>query len=244
MVVAKTGTNLALPQIVQVAEYLAKSGFFPGKVTGAQAVAVVQAGQELGIPPFAAMKGFYLINGQPAPSSTMMAAIIKGSDKYDYDIIESSPKRAAVTFYEKRKKPKTVEYTADEAKTAGHYTGRNKDTWAKYPSEMLMSKLFGRLLRWYAPDLLKSPHYNPEELDEAVDDSGTPVEVEVIERSDKITEGQRNDLLAKIVEVGADAETLKKHYKVESLDDLTPRQFEKIIGILGAKKPVKEKARG
>ena len=62
----------------------AESGMFPDIKSAAQAIVKIQAGAELGIGPFQSMSGIHIISGKPTIGAGVMAAMVKGSGKYDY----------------------------------------------------------------------------------------------------------------------------------------------------------------
>src|SRR5580658_9976653 len=49
----------------------------------AQAVVKIQAGQELGIPPFAAMRGLYIVRGKIEASYQLLGSLIRRQSGYD-----------------------------------------------------------------------------------------------------------------------------------------------------------------
>jgi hypothetical protein len=64
----------------------AESGMFTDVKSAAQAIVKIQAGQEIGIPPFASMTGIHIIQGKPTIGAGLIASRVKGSGKYDYRV--------------------------------------------------------------------------------------------------------------------------------------------------------------
>ena len=82
-----TTAQMSFSDMSQLAKVFAESGMFSDSKSVAQAIVKIQAGQELGIPPFASMSGVHIIQGRPAIGAGLMAGKVKSSGKYDYKVI-------------------------------------------------------------------------------------------------------------------------------------------------------------
>jgi len=153
---------LALRDTMELGDVFAKSGLFNDIKSASQAIVKIQAGAELGIPPFAAMSGISIIQGKPALGASLIAGLIKSSHKYDYRVTRHDATGCVIEFYEGETKLGESSFTADDAKRAGLL---GKDIWTKYPRNMLFSRAMSNGARWYTPDLFTGPIYTPEELD-------------------------------------------------------------------------------
>ena len=71
---------------LSVAETFFQSGMFTDIKSSSQAMVKIMAGQEFGIPPFAAMSGIHLIQGKPTIGAGLMAQRVKKSGKYSYNV--------------------------------------------------------------------------------------------------------------------------------------------------------------
>lgn len=162
---------LPIAEILTVAKNFAESGMFPDIKTAAQAIVKIQAGQEIGIPPFAAMTGIHLIQGKPAIGAGLMAARVKGSGKYDYRVIEQTDKTCSIDFYQGKQKIGNSTFTAEDAKKAGT---KNMD---KFPRNMLFARAMSNGIKWFTPDVFSGPVYTPEELGNGVITEDVPHEV-------------------------------------------------------------------
>lgn len=91
-------TQLPITEITTIAKAFAESGMFKDTQSAAQAVVKIQAGQEIGIPPFAAMSGIHIIQGKPTIGAGLIASRVKGCGKYDYKVIEQSETRCSIDF--------------------------------------------------------------------------------------------------------------------------------------------------
>ena len=148
-----------LTEIMSIGKAFAESGMFPDIKTAAQAVVKIQAGAEMGIPPFAAMSGIHIIQGKPTVGAGLMAANVKGSGKYDYRVIESTEKVCSIDFYQGKEKIGNSTFTEADAKKAGT---KNLD---KFPKNMLFARAISNGVKWYTPDVFAGPVYVPEEME-------------------------------------------------------------------------------
>ena len=167
---ATTPATLSVNEMMNIGELFAQSGLFADIRGAAQATTKIIAGQELGIPPFAAMNGFHIIKGKAAMGANLIGATIKRSGKYDYIVREMSPERCEIEFFQlidgKRQSIGKSEFTIADAKKAGT---QNLD---RFPRNMLFARAMSNGARWYTPDVFLGPIYTPEELGAQVDEAG------------------------------------------------------------------------
>ncbi len=154
----------SLTEIMSIGKAFAESGMFPDIKTAAQAVVKIQAGAEMGIPPFAAMSGIHIIQGKPTVGAGLMAANVKGSGKYDYRVVESSEKVCSIDFYQGKEKIGNSTFTLEDAKKA---QTKNID---KFPKNMLFARAISNGVKWFTPDVFSGPVYVPEEMDSKIED--------------------------------------------------------------------------
>jgi hypothetical protein len=156
--------------MMSIGELFHQSGLFTDIRGAAQATTKIIAGQELGIPPFAAMNGFHIIKGKAAMGANLIGATIKRSGKYDYIVREMTTELCVIEFFQsiegKRESIGKSEFTIADAKKAGT---QNLD---KYPRNMLFARAISNGARWYTPDVFLGPIYTPEELGAQVDEAG------------------------------------------------------------------------
>ena len=145
-------------EIMSIGKAFAESGMFPDVKTAAQAIVKIQAGQEIGIPPFAAMSGIHIIQGKPTIGAGVMASCVKGSGKYDYRVVESTEQVCSIDFYQGKEKIGNSTFTIADAKKAGT---KNLD---KFPKNMLFARAMSNGVKWYTPDVFSGPVYVPEEM--------------------------------------------------------------------------------
>ena len=153
---------------MRFADTLVKTGFLPTAIkTPAQALAIIFAGQEIGIPPMYALRSIDVIEGKPSLSASLQLALFKqrgGRHKW-----QKSDATAAVLWLRHPNGDEHVEtYTLEDAKLA-QLVG--KMVWQKYPKAMLRARCITAGLRAIAPEITAGL-YDPEEL--GADDDVTP----------------------------------------------------------------------
>ena len=163
--------QLPLNEIMSIGKAFAESGMFADTKSAAQAIVKIQAGQEIGIPPFAAMTGIHIIQGKPAIGAGLMAARVKGSGKYDYEVKQQTEKICSIDFFQGKKMIGNSTFTDVDAKKAGT---KNMD---KYPKNMLFARAMSNGIKWFTPDVFAGPVYTPEELGSPIVTEDTTAEV-------------------------------------------------------------------
>lgn len=161
--------------ILSMAKVFAESGMFTDARQLGQAFVKIQAGQEIGIPPFAAMSGIHIIQGKPTIGAGLIASTVKGSGKYDYKVPEMSEKKCSIDFYQGGELIGNSTFTIEEAKKAGT---KNLD---KFPKNMLFARAISNGVKWFCPDVFSGPVYVPEEMESVQDISHEIVRDEIRE---------------------------------------------------------------
>lgn len=156
--------------MMNLATTLAESGFFPKFKTPAQSLAVILAGQEIGMPPMKSLRSFHNAEGRISlSSSTMLELFVRrgGQSKW-----EKSDNAIAVLWLKSPSGIKHTEtWTIEDAKTAGLYPG--KDNWKKYPKAMLRARCEAFGLRAIGE---ADGFHDPDELGAETNDNGSIVE--------------------------------------------------------------------
>ena len=150
--------KLNTTEIMTIGKAFAESGMFTDVKTAAQAIVKIQAGQEIGIPPFAAMSGIHIIQGKPTIGAGIIASMVKASGKYNYIVVEQSEKLCSIDFFEGKQKIGNSTFTIDDAKKAGT---KNLD---KFPKNMLFARAISNGVKWFCLDVFQGPIYVPEEM--------------------------------------------------------------------------------
>jgi hypothetical protein len=150
--------QLPIAELMNMAKAFSESGMFSDCKSASQAIVKIQAGQEIGIPPFASMTGIHIIQGKPTIGAGLIASRLKGSGKYDYRVTEQSDKICSIDFYQGNQKIGTSTFTIEDAKKA---LTKNID---KFPKNMLFARAISNGVKWYCPDVFSGPVYTPEEF--------------------------------------------------------------------------------
>jgi hypothetical protein len=169
----------SLPELLQLAEYFAASGMFTDAKEKGQALVKIQAGAELGVPPFQAMCGVHIIKGKPAIGSGLIAAKVKASGKYNYKVLEQTDKVCRIEFFEKvAGKFESIgisEMTIEQARKQG---SQNLD---RLPLNMLFARAISNGVRWHCPDVFMGSVYTPDEMGAKVNENEEPIDTEYTE---------------------------------------------------------------
>lgn len=159
-------------QVAVIAESLAKTSFVPKPFQGrpAEVTAAILAGQEVGMPPMAALRAIDVIQGKPAMSALAMRGVVQARG-HDIWVDESTETRAIVAG----RRNGSVEiqrsvWTMDRARRLGL---TSKENWKNQPQAMLVARATSECARMIASDALVGMPYSAEEL---VDDDGAATE--------------------------------------------------------------------
>lgn len=158
--------------IMVMAKTFAESGMFTDAKAMGQAFVKIQAGQEIGIPPFAAMSGIHIIQGKPTLGAGLIASAVKGSGKYDYKVLKLDDKNCSIDFLQGGEVIGNSSFSIEDAKKA---QTKNID---KFPKNMLFARAISNGVKWFCPDVFAGPVYVPEEMPENTVDVN---HIEVIE---------------------------------------------------------------
>lgn len=156
--------KMNVAEISTLAKAFIESGFFADSKSLAQAIVKIQAGQEMGIPPFASMSGIHIISGKPTVGAGLMASMVKASGKYDYVVAEHSEKVCSIDFFKGSVPLGNSTFTLDDARKAGT---KNLDKFAR---NMLFARAMSNGVKWFTPDIFMSPVYVPEEMETVAED--------------------------------------------------------------------------
>lgn len=220
-------------QTMSLCEVLAKSGYFADTRSTAQAVVKVLAGAELGFGPIASMTGVHIIEGKPSVGAHLMAAMIKRSGRYDYDLLHCSREICEVEFFEvsekKRKSLGKTQLTMAEAMQSGLAIGKDgkslKSNWARSSDDMLFARCITKGYRRFCPDLTGGcPVYDPDELDRL---EATPSQIQQL-TNEAVAEIGRRDvqpgdvqrLITNVTNAAIEEGHIPKPPEVVTIDDI------------------------
>jgi hypothetical protein len=229
--------TLPFAEIMTMAQTFAESGMFTDAKAMGQAFVKIQAGQEIGIPPFAAMSGIHIIQGKPTIGAGLIASTVKGSGKYDYKVLEMTEKVCRIEFFQGSTSIGLSEFTIEDAKKA---LTKNID---KFPKNMLFARAISNGVKWYCPDVFAGPVYTPEEMD-TIDITHTevmPAAPVVSYEQDLREQGSMEDLLHYFTSMPKDKQVefkeLAGELKEQFLEDMSDEDLRGLLGdiVLGTK---------
>lgn len=159
-----------------LAKTLSASSLLPAALKGKvpEVLMTILAGQELGIPPIAALRSIHVIEGKTVLSADIMQAVVlgNGSAKYVKRISASDTESTYETLRVGDVEPRRMTWTIEMAKKAGLFP--TKTNWACYPRQMLSARCKAELLRDVYADALAGC-FTPEESDGWSDQPSTVV---------------------------------------------------------------------
>lgn len=142
---------------------LASSGYFQDAREAAQAAVKVMAGAELGIGPVASMRGVDIIKGEVSLGAGLVAAIVRRSERYDYDVKAWTDEGCTIVFTRDGKAMNPpITFDKSDAVRAGLANG---DNYRKYPKAMYFARAMTAGARAHCPDLFAGSIYTSGELD-------------------------------------------------------------------------------
>lgn len=165
--------------MLSMAGSLVESGMLPSAIkTPAAALAIIQKGRELGIPPMYALSNISIINGRPVTGAELMLAMVYRDHGDGAIQFEASDDRQCVVLYKRRSwsQARRHGFTIEEAERAGLLS--KGGPWKQYPAAMLRARCVSAVARLAFPDTLGGM-YTPEELgaEVEVNDQGEVVPV-------------------------------------------------------------------
>jgi hypothetical protein len=161
----------SIDDVVRMGKVFAESKMFKDVHTVAQAIVKVQAGSELGIPPFQAISGVHIISGKAVIGAGLMASMVDRHPEYDFEVLEQTDKVCEIKFYKNGKVRGTSRFTAEDARKAG------TQNMTKYAANMLYARAMSNGVKWYAPGVFAGPVYVPEEMQQEETQEATYIEV-------------------------------------------------------------------
>ena len=157
----------------QQAETLVKSGFLPVAInTPEKALAIMQAGRELGIPPMTAFQMINIISGKISISPQLMLALARKTKELENFSIDKNERQATVKVKRTNQDEVTTTFTIEMATKMGLAT---KDNWKKQPGIMLQWRAVAENLRITFPDAI-SGLYTYDELGAEMDAEGNYIQ--------------------------------------------------------------------
>lgn len=155
---------MGVNDIMDMSKMFVESGMFTDAKSVAQAFVKIQAGQEIGLAPFASMSGINVIMGKPTFGASIIASSVKGSAKYDFKVKVLNEKECSIDFFEGKELLGNSTFTIEDAKKQ---QTKNLD---KFPKNMLYARAMSNGQKWFCPDVFQMAVYVPEEMQAVIED--------------------------------------------------------------------------
>jgi hypothetical protein len=133
------------------ATFAEQSGLVPQGTNKYQAMAIVQAGKEMGLQPLQSLRTMNFIKGRLVMSVQLQLALAKNTKNVIVEAMDEGEGYCKVTL-RRNEESITCEYTTDDAKKAGLI--KPDGNWNKYGRQMLRWRAIGDALRIICPDLV------------------------------------------------------------------------------------------
>jgi len=140
---------------LQYGEIFAESGMFPDVKSASQGAVKVIAGKEIGITPLQAQNAFYFVNGRLGLTAQTAGALIKKSDKYDYEVKSHTKDECSIIFYLINGEKKELGVSTFNKEMAAMAGVINKSNWKNYPMNMMFARALANGAKWFCPDALQ-----------------------------------------------------------------------------------------
>lgn len=142
-----------LGAMVKVADALGDAGpMLPKHITSkGAALAVIMAGDELGIPPMAALRGLFLVNGKVGMDYSLMVGLLRRAG-YKVQWVAKGPERCELLLTHPDGTTHTEVWDVERAKKAKLWG--NSGPWSTYPEAMLSARCVSSAARAFAGDVL------------------------------------------------------------------------------------------
>lgn len=141
--------------IDQTAEMFVRSGMFPDLKSVEQAATLLIIGRGFNISDYDSVTGLYLRQGKVNMHANVMAAAIKASGKYDYEVLINSDKECEIQFL---RVDSTGRYPLGKHRFTMAQAQRanltKNFTWKQYPEAMLFARCISAGYRAHCPDAL------------------------------------------------------------------------------------------
>lgn len=142
----------------RMAKALVASGQFKDLTKWEQAFGRILLGADLGLTPTQALMSIDVVRGNVQIRGKRLLAWVKQSTNYDYEVLERSPERGTIRFYEKSKRTgewqacqPDISFTLKEAEDAGLV--KDGSAWRNWPANMCLWRCASIGVNLHCPDL-------------------------------------------------------------------------------------------
>ncbi len=148
---------------MEAAKRFVDSGLLPAAIkTPQQALLIMQAGREMGVPPTYALRNINVIKGKPGASAELLMALVRRTYGQAAIRVKTATNEACTVEYREQgwDGVSSLTFTLEDAKRAGLL---GNDMYGKYPRAMLRSRAVSEVVRMSFPECIAGLH-TPEEL--------------------------------------------------------------------------------
>lgn len=150
----------------QLANWLAKSGYFRDAQGGLQAFAKLMFGRDLGLSATAALTGIHIVEGKPEISANIQAQMVRTyvgpeGERYDFKRLEHTNEKCRIEFFRRRLGEEweslgVEEYTIEDAERA-ELTSPTRNgkpsNYTKFPRNMLFARCMSNGTAFLCPEV-------------------------------------------------------------------------------------------
>ena len=155
-------TGLATDGLVRLGQLISRSGYFADAKQEAQACVKVLAGDELGIPPIAAMTQIHLVQGRVTVGAHLLGALVRKSGA-DFRVVRHTHEECVIEFRRGDQVLGTSEFTRKDAEAAGLWG--KAGPWKQHPRNMLWARAMSNGVKWLLPEITTGAVYTPDEIE-------------------------------------------------------------------------------
>ena len=147
----KKSKSLSILEDKQIAQAFYESGIFQDVKSAAQALVKIIAGREQGIAPIQAMSSVFIFNNNICYQTKVFISKIKKTKNLNYKIKQATEEICVIEFYENENLLGQSSYSVKQSAKAGLI---NKDSWKKYPQNMLFYRAMSNGIKMFMPQIL------------------------------------------------------------------------------------------
>lgn len=207
-------------KLIMIAEKLFISGLFTHLDNPEQAVAVIEYGREIGVPPMQSLQMMAVIKGKLCVQAQLMLAIARKKG-CDIKILVQTENLCRIDFMRDGKHHE-VEFTFKEAQGLNL---AHKENWKMQPANMLFWRCVTKAIRRHAPDLILGA-YSIEEISE-----GEHTTVSELSKQQEIPESSKKDIIKRLLEE-REVPQEKSEKILAEMDERADDTLEKVINYL------------
>jgi hypothetical protein len=115
----------------------------------------------MGLGPVTSLCELYIIGESIGLRAPLIAALVRRSGRYSYQVVQLDNQACVIDFYDRGQFSGRSSFTMEDARTAGL---AGKDTYRKYPRNLLWARAMSNGARWFCADVFDGGVYTPEEL--------------------------------------------------------------------------------